>query len=66
MKGNESRNMRTYRIKDSVYKKAKKRADKDKYPLAVLLEKVAIYYSEGLSIGVFDHSETYASRIQDI
>jgi len=62
----EKRKNRGYKAKDADYNKAMKQAKKDKVPLATMLEKVIKYYSKGWSIGVFDHSETYASRIKDL
>ncbi len=50
----ENRVIKGYKIKDSVYKKAIKRADKEKYPLATQIEDWVTTYSKGLNIGIFD------------
>lgn len=59
----ETRKVRGYKITDSAYKRAQKRGIKDGEPLATLIEKVVTAYSKGWNLGVFDHSETYASQI---
>ena len=48
--GNEKRNTRTYKIKDSLYKKAMRRAKKEKYKLANIVEKTIEGYAHGYEI----------------
>ncbi len=43
----EKRVLKGYKIKDSIYKKAMKRARKSKIPLASMVEAIVIAYAEG-------------------
>ena len=45
MKIQEKRNVRGYKVKDSVYKKAVKQAGKDKKPLATQIEEWVTAYA---------------------
>jgi hypothetical protein len=49
-KKQEKRLNKGYKVKDSFYKKAKKRADKEGGTLANILENVVIAYSFGMDI----------------
>jgi hypothetical protein len=46
----EKRTPRTYKAKDSVYKKAMRRAKKEKGKLSNVVENVVIAYAAGLNI----------------
>ena len=48
----ESRLLKGYKIKDTVYQKAKKRATKEKTPLATLIELWVEGYSNGKYVRV--------------
>jgi len=43
----EKRKPRAYKITDTDYKRAMKRAKKDKVPLAPMLEEIVIAYGDG-------------------
>jgi hypothetical protein len=47
MKAKEKRKARAYKISDKDYKKAMRRAKKEKTPLASMIEEVLIGYGEG-------------------
>lgn len=57
MKVKEKRKCRTYKITDSVYLKAMKRAKKEKVPLAPMLETLVTAYSNGVAIKI-EETET--------
>ena len=44
---NEKRNTHTYKCTDKVYSYARKRAKKEKVPLANMIEEIVEAYSEG-------------------
>lgn len=52
MEENESREIRTYKIKNTPYKKAKDRANKEGKPLSTLVESWIINYSNGYNMKI--------------
>ena len=61
IKKKEKRILKGYKIKDSVYQKAKKRASKNKVPLATTIENWVTLYSEGHSVGLISISASNKS-----
>lgn len=58
MEGQEKRKARSYKISDTSYLKALKRGQREKSPLAKLLEDVVKHYGNGYTIVVFDKGES--------
>jgi len=50
MKVKEKRNARSYKIADKTYRKAMRKAKKDKTTLAVLIESYVVAYSKDMAI----------------
>lgn len=60
---NEKRKARTYKVKDSIYSKAKKKANKFGKPLANILEEVVHAVGHGQTIMVAQPDGTGVSDI---
>lgn len=43
----EKRKLKGYKVKDSLYQKAKRRAIRDKTTLAQIIEEVVVFYASG-------------------
>lgn len=63
-KKKEKRVLKGYKVKDSLYKKALRRGQKEKMPLSQLLEKVVEKYADGWTIAVYDTIPELASKIE--
>lgn len=59
MEGRQKRKARSYKISDKDYFKALKRGQKEKSPLAQLVENVVRHYGDGYSIAVFEKGESH-------
>lgn len=53
MKAKEKRFQRAYKVRPSIYRKAMKRARKEKIPLASLVEDVITGYAQGMEEYLF-------------
>lgn len=53
MKAKEKRKVRGYKIADTKYNKAMKRAGKEKIPLATLIEDIVSGYADGMEEYLF-------------
>ena len=56
-KKNEKREIKGYKIKDYIYRKALRRARKEKVPLATRIEEWVCAYAEGLPVGIAPNVE---------
>lgn len=57
MQEKEKRKVRGYKCQDSPYRKALKRAQKEKTSLAAFIEKIVIAYASGHEIEIFGDRE---------
>ena len=58
MKAKEKRKVRGYKITDTAYGKAMKKAAKHKYPLAKLIENIVSAYGEGAVVSATKFENT--------
>jgi len=62
-KQNEKRVIKGYKVRNSIYQRAKKRGGKEGKPLSQLLEKVVDLYAHGYNIAFYDKTIEFASKI---
>lgn len=64
MEATNKRKARSYKVYDKVYFKALKRGQKEKKPLAQLLEKVVALYADGHTLAAFQGDTARAFKIE--
>lgn len=65
MKAKEKRKLRGYKCAESPYRKAMKRAQKEKIKLGTWIEKLVVAYSEGQCIEIFGAVEKLSMKKLD-
>lgn len=63
MKETEIRKVRGYKVTDKVYSKALKRGQREKMPLATLLEKVVTAYANGWNLSTYGESPDLSASL---